>query len=66
MCHYNIKVSKELATQLSITAMDKNMSIEELIEEILNKYFVPMHTIDQEEMAKGYEEMGEINLELSK
>lgn len=66
MYQYQINVGKQLNDQLKRVAMDKNMSIEKFIEEILNKYFVPMHTIDQEAMAKGYEEMGKINLELSK
>jgi disulfide oxidoreductase YuzD len=65
---YEIKINlgKELGDMLEKAAREKNISTENFIKEILNKYFVPLHTIDQEAMAKGYEEMAEINLQLAK
>ncbi|MCL2675875.1 MAG: hypothetical protein FWE84_04750 [Firmicutes bacterium] len=65
MCKYNVNLGKELADALEKSAMERNISIEKFIAEILNKYFVPLHTINREAMAKGYEEMGELNLMLS-
>jgi len=66
MHEYKIKVSTELAETLLKAAGGKNMTAEQFILQILNKYLIPPHTIDQEAMARGYEDMGEINIELSK
>jgi len=66
MYEYKIKADKELNDILIAAAERINMSVEQFILQILNKYLVPMHMIDKEAMAAGYEEMGELNLELSK
>ena len=41
------------------------ISPEKVIEQIINRFLVPLHNINRDEMAQGYELMGEINLELA-
>jgi len=65
MYQYTINVDKELNDLLLNASKNQNMPIEQFVKEILNKYVVPPHIMNEESMAKGYEEMGEINLELS-
>jgi len=66
MYEYKIEADKELADILNAAAKRADMSAEQFILQILNKYLVAVHMIDHEAMAAGYEEMGELNLELSK
>lgn len=65
MCKYIIEVNQEVNKVLENNARIRDMSIESLIEEILNKYLIPLHTMDKEDMAKGYIESGDINLEIA-
>ena len=44
----------------------KSMDPQQLINEILNRYLTLLHNINYEDMAAGYEAMGQLNLELAK
>lgn len=66
MYEYKIKLEAGLGESLNKAAAEKGVTAESLIVEILNRYLVPAHTINQEEMAEAYAEMGAINLELAK
>ncbi|MCL2555721.1 MAG: hypothetical protein FWE03_01705 [Firmicutes bacterium] len=61
-----INVDKEMHNLLLETSKLKNIGIEQFVKEILEQYVVSPHIINEESMAKGYEEMGQINLELAK
>ena len=55
----------ELERLLNDTAKGRGISIDMLVSEIVNKYFPSPHNIDQDAMAEGYKEMGEINLSIT-
>jgi len=65
MYQYLINVDKEQSELLQNAAKNQNMTVEQFIKEILNKYVLPPHIMNEESMAKGYEETGEINLDLA-
>ncbi|MCL2234743.1 MAG: hypothetical protein FWC11_01340 [Firmicutes bacterium] len=60
---YTIKVTNEMNNLLENNAKRQNVSVEKLIDEILSRYVTPVHMMDNEIMAKGYVESGDINLE---
>lgn len=66
MGEYKIQLDGELESMLTYGAKQRNLSPEDFIVEIINRYLPLTHIINQEEMAKGYAEMSEINLELAK
>jgi len=66
MGEYKIQIDGELESMLIDGAKKRNTSPEDFIAEIINRYLPLTHIINQEEMAKGYAEMSEINLELAK
>jgi len=66
MYQYLINVDKEMNDLLQDNSTKQNMGIEQYISQILKQFVVSSHILNEESMAKGYEEMGEINLELAK
>ena len=66
MSKYIIILDGELENMLIEEAKSRNLSAQQFITEIINKYLPLMHKIDQEEMAEGYRAMAEINLDLAK
>ena len=66
MGKYIIIVDGELENMLNEGAKSRNLTAEQFIYDIINRYLPLMHKINQEEMAKGYMDMAEINLDLAK
>ncbi|MBQ4049317.1 MAG: hypothetical protein IJD07_01535 [Clostridia bacterium] len=66
MYDFTITLSKEQLEMIMKKADLKQLSPGALLQEIINKYTDLLHTINYEDMAKGYAEMAEINLELAK
>ena len=66
MYDFTITLSKEQLEMIMKKANLKQLSPGALLQEIINKYTDLLHTINYEDMAKGYAEMAEINLELAK
>ena len=66
MGKYIIELNGETEIMLIDGAKSRNISPERFIEDIVNRYLPLSHIIDREKMAKGYIEMSEINLDLTK
>lgn len=66
MSKYTIILDGELENMLIQGAKNRNISAEQFIVEIIDRYLPPAHIIDREEMAKGYAEMAQINLDIAK
>lgn len=60
-----LDVGAELEKALAEMAKEKGISMDRLVSEIVNKYFPVPHTINKEDFANGYKEMGEINLSIA-
>lgn len=65
MITYRIEVNEEMDNIITKNAQRLGISPEKVIEQIINRFLVPLHNINRDEMAQGYELMGEINLELA-
>lgn len=65
MITYRIEVNEEMNEIIKKNAEKLGLSPEKVIEQIVNRFLVPLHNINRDEMAQGYELMGEINLELA-
>lgn len=66
MGKYTIIIDGELETMLIEGAKSREISTEQFITDIVNRYLPLTHKINREEMAAGYLEMADINLELAK
>ena len=66
MGKYIIILNGELENMLIEGAKSRNITAEQFINDIINRYLPLMHNINQEDMAKGYVDMAEINLEIAK
>ena len=62
---YQIEVDDSLNVILEEAARKMDVNIESFISEILNRYAIDPHIMEQEEVKQGYADMGEINLEIS-
>lgn len=62
---YQIEIDENLNGILEEAARKMDVNIESFISEILNRYAIDPHIMEQEEVKKGYADMGEINLEIS-
>ncbi len=60
---YIIEVNEELNKRLNEVAKIKGMPVEKYVSELVNRYALSLHTMDQEALGKGYEETGDINLD---
>ena len=65
MRKYLITLEEQTALELERRASIASLKPEECVVEILNLMLVRPHNMEQEEMAKGYEQCGELNLKLS-
>ena len=66
MGKYTIAIDGEYETMLIEKASARNITPQQFIEDILHHYLPLMHNINKEEMAKGYVDMADINLDLAK
>ena len=66
MGKYTIIIDGELETMLIEGAKNYGVTAEQFITDIVNRYLPITHKINREEMAAGYLEMAEVNLELAK
>ena len=62
---YQIEINDELNSIIEEVARKLDMSIESFIGEILNRYALDPHIMEQDEVKTGYEEMGDLNLKIS-
>ena len=58
-----VSVSKESYERLEKLAINRNQSVEKIIEELVERFAPVSHTIVEEELKSGYEEVGQINLD---
>ncbi len=66
MSKYIIDLDGELENMLIEGAKSRDISAQQFINDIIKRYLPLMHIINQEDMAEGYRDMAEINLELAK
>ena len=66
MGKYFIELNGEIEKMLVEGAKKRNMAPEQFVKDIVNRYLPLAHIIDREQMAAGYVEMSEINLDLAK
>lgn len=62
---YQIEVDEELNYILEEAARKMDVNIESFITEILNRFAIDPHIMEKEEVKEGYEQTGDINLEIS-
>lgn len=62
---YQIEIDDALNAILEEAARKMDTNIESFIVEILNRYAIDPHIMEQEGLQDGYEAMGDINLEIS-
>ena len=62
---YQIEIGDSLNVILEEVARKLDISIESFIGEILNRYAIDPHIMEQDDVKVGYEEMGELNLKIS-
>jgi hypothetical protein len=65
MKEYVIKLNKELDLELERRAQSQGVTKDQYLNNWAKLFLSASHSIDREEFAKGYEEMGAINLELA-
>ena len=65
MKEYLIKLEYELDNELELRAKQKGVSKEEYLNSAVKLFLSYPHSIDREDIKKGYEEMGAINLSLA-
>ena len=66
MSKYIIELDGEIENMLNSEATKRNLTSSKFIVDIVNRYLPLSHIINKEEMARGYEEMAQINLDLAK
>lgn len=62
---YQIEVDDELNVILEEAAQKMDVNIESFISQILNRFAIDPHIMEQDEVKDGYVEMGDINLNIS-
>ncbi len=62
---YQVEVDEQLNKILEEASAKMDVNIESFISQILNRFAIDPHIMEQEEVKEGYEAMGEINLEIS-
>ncbi len=62
---YQIEISDQLNKILEEAARAMDMSIENFIGKILHRYAIDPHILEQDDVKNAYEEMGDLNLEIS-
>lgn len=62
---YRVEIDDELNLILEEAARKMDMNIESFISQILNRYAIDPHIMEQDEVKEGYADMGDINLDIS-
>ncbi len=62
---YKIQISEELNKLIEECAKKMNVSVETFIARVLSRYAIDPHIMENEDVKRGYEDMAEINLEIS-
>ena len=62
---YQIEVDDELNAILEEAVQKMDVNIESFISQILNRFAIDPHIMEQDEVKDGYVEMGDINLNIS-
>ena len=62
---YQIEVNDKLNEILEEASKKLDVNIESFIARILDRFAIDPHIMEKDEVKSGYEEMGEINLEIS-
>lgn len=65
MKKYLVEVDDDLNYILEEAAKKMDTNIETFISEILNRFAIDPHIMEQEDVKEGYVEMGDINLDIS-
>lgn len=65
MKEYLIKLDYELDNELELRAKQRGVSKDEYLNMVAKLFLSYSHNIDREDIKKGYEEMGAINLSLA-
>ncbi len=60
---YVIEVNAEMDKRLQEVAKIKGVPVEKYVADLVNRYALSLHTMNQEELRQGYEETGDINLD---
>lgn len=63
MSKYLIELDSDTETALKLQAESKGLTLSEYAAHILNKFAVSPHTMNEKDLAEGYESMGELNKE---
>ena len=58
-----IELEDAVEKNLRDIARIKGMPVEQYVADLVNRYALSLHTMNQEELAKGYEDTGDINLD---
>lgn len=62
---YRVEVTDEMNAMLEEGAQDRDVSIERFIAQILDRYVISPHILDNEECKKAYAECGAMNTEIA-
>lgn len=62
---YKINIEDSLAEILEKGAAMTDNNVESFIAQILNRFAIDPHIMEQEDVKEGYREVGDINLEIS-
>lgn len=65
MKEYLIRLNDELDNELKLRAEQKGVFKEDYLDYLIKLFLSYPHSIDREDIEKGYEEMGAINLSLA-
>lgn len=62
---YQIEIDDDLNAVLEEGARNMDTNIETFISQILNRFAIDPHIMEQDEVKDGYQEVGDINLDIS-
>ena len=62
---YQIEINDELNEILEEASRKMDVNIESFITQILDRFAIDPHIMEQDEVQDGYREVGDINLEIS-
>lgn len=58
-----IEVDTNMDSVIEKNAKEKNLTVPKYIEQVLNRYIVPVHIMEQEDVKEGYKFCSSINLD---
>ena len=62
---YQIEIDDELNAILEEAARKMDVNIETFISQIVNRFAIDPHIMEQDDVKDGYTQMGDINLDIS-